>query len=298
MSAEPATVPVDAETLARALEGAGGFRVLRRMRAFERRPPEAVREGSLVGVALDCETTGRDSSHHQIIELALQRFLVDPEGRIVGTGRMRSWLEQPPESIPAEITAITGISNADVYGRQIAEEEAVALMLGSDFAVSHNAAFDRPFVERRLPAAAGRAWCCSLADFDWAAEGCHRRDLDTLLSRAGLFHEAHRAATDVAALLHVLDRPARGGGTVVGRMLARARRPSWTVDAAGAPFGAREVLRERGYRWDPRRRLWSVSVGEEALDDEVRWASLMLYGGSRRPAVTEVAWTARYAARP
>lgn len=289
-------VPVEPDVLARALDRHDGYRVLRRIAPMERRPADDVRGEGMIGIALDVETTGLDHRRHEVIELAMQRFRLDDLGRIVETGRARSWLEQPSEPIPAEITRVTGLADPDVAGRSISDGEATAMLLGADFVVAHNSKFDRPFVEKRLPLAAGQPWACSLSDVDWVGLGFEGRTLSALLSRMGLFFDAHRAATDVTALLHLLDHRLDEGGTIARQMVERARRPTWTIDAVDAPFSAKDVLRERGYRWDALRKLWSTSVADDAVADEIAWAALMLYGGRREPAVTKVTWRERYAA--
>lgn len=296
MSVDLVAVPMEPEVLARVLNRHADFRVQRRIRTMDRRPPSGASLPGTVGIALDVETTGLDHTRHEVIELAMQRFRLDGLGRIIETGRPRSWLEQPTQSIPPEVTRVTGLADPDVAGRSISEGEATAMLLGADFVVAHNAAFDRPFVERRLPLAAGRPWACSLKDVDWADLGFEGRTLSGLLGRMGLFFDAHRASTDVTALLHLLDWPLDEGGTVARRMVDRARAPTWTVDAVDAPFSAKDVLKERGYRWDALRRLWSATVRDDAVADEIAWASLMLYAGRREPIVRRVTWEIRYAA--
>lgn len=288
-------VPVEPDVLARALDRHDGYRVLRRIGPMERRPAGEVRGEGMIGLALDVETTGLDHGRHEVIELAMQRFRIDDLGRIVETGRPRSWLEQPSEPIPPEITRVTGLADPDVAGRSISDGEATAMLLGADFVVAHNARFDRPFVEKRLPLSSGRPWACSLGDVDWTGLGFESRTLSALLSRMGLFFDAHRAATDVTALLHLLDHRLDEGGTIARLMVERARRPTWTVDAVDAPFSAKEVLKERGYRWDPLRKLWSASITDDVVADEVAWAALMLYAGRREPVVRKVTWQERYA---
>lgn len=289
-------VPIDAEVVARALDRHDDYRVLRRITRMDRRSARPVLGPSIVGVAVDVETTGLDHSRHEVIELGLQRFRLDALFRIVETGRPRSWLEQPSEPIPARITEVTGLTDADVAGRAIADGEAGCMIMTSDFVVSHNASFDRPFLEKRLPLTAGKPWACSLADVDWRGLGYGDRTLSALLGRMGLFYDAHRAEVDVTALLHLLAHPLdEVGGTVAGRMIEHARKPSWIVDAVEAPFSAREVLKERGYRWDAPRRVWSAQVADDEVGDEVEWARLMLYGGRRAPCTRRITWEERYA---
>ncbi len=207
----------------------------------------------------------------------------------------RTWLEQPSGPIPPAVTRVTGLADADVAGRTISEGEASGMLLDADFVVAHNASFDRPFVERRLPLVAGLPWACSLSDVDWPAEGCEGRRLSELAGRMGWFFDPHRADADVTALLHVLDHVLDDGVTVATRMLATARAPTWTVEAVDAPFSAKELLRERGYRWNAANRLWSASFADGAVQDEVSWARSAVYGGRREPAARRITWRERHA---
>lgn len=289
-------VPMSADVLARALDRHDDYRVLTRVKPIDRRLPIGAAHGGLVGIAIDVETTGLDHEQHEVIEFAAQRFRLDEHGRIVETGRPRSWLEQPTRPIDPEITRITGLSDLDVSGRAISDGEATAMLLGSDFVVAHNAGFDRPFVEKRLPLASGMPWACTLHDVDWAELGVEGRSLSSLLVSAGRFYDAHRAVTDVMALLTLLDWKLDDGGTVAGRMIERARTPTWRIDADDAPFSAKDVLKERGYRWDAKARAWYAVVTDATLADEVSWAGLMLYQGRREPSKRRITWKNRYSA--
>lgn len=297
MSASPVIgVPVSADALARALGRHTDYRVLRRLQPMSRIDRTAHRRDLLVGCALDVETTGLDHRRDAVIELALQRFWADELGRIVCTDRRHSWLEDPGVEITAEITRLTGLAAPDLAGRCIIEPEASAFIAHSDFVVSHNAGFDRPFVEARLPYAAGKRWVCSMRDLDWRAHGFEGRTLSHLVGQMGWFYEAHRAQTDVDALLHLLDHPLDDGGTVLRSLVANASKPTWIVEAVGAPFEAKDLLRSRGYRWSAEARLWSREVETAAFDDEIAWATLEVYGGLRKPAFRQVTWQERYSA--
>lgn len=290
-------VPVQADVIARALARHEDYRVMRRLGPMDRNQGGGVRPGMFIGCAIDVETTGLDYRQDAIIELAIQRFWADDLGRIVVTGKPQSWLEDPGMPISDEITRLTGITAADVAGKRIIDAVAASMIADCDFVVAHNSGFDRPFVEKRLPAAAGRPWVCSMRDVDWRGFGFEGRVLSHLLSQMGWFYDAHRAETDVTALLHLLDHPLDVGGTVLRAAVRAASSPTWSVEAAGAPFAAKDLLKSRGYRWDAEERLWSREVTDDALDDEVCWAGLEIYGGLTSPRVREVTWTDRYAVR-
>jgi DNA polymerase III subunit epsilon len=289
-------LPVPAAGLARVLERHRDYRVLRRIRRMVRGAVGFHRTDELCVCVLDCETTGTNHETDRIIELAVQRIYVAADGSVAMTGKPRSWLEDPEMPIPAEVSRITGLTDADVKGKTIGQGEAHGIISSADAVLSHNARFDRPFVEKRL-GLSGLAWICSLNDLDWREWGFEGRSLSQLLCQCGWFYEAHRAAADVNALLHLLDHRLGTGGTVLKELVERARRPSWIVDAVGAPFSARSVLKARGYRWDPSVGFWSKEVLEQALEDELGWASLHVYGGLDTPARRAITWTERYAAR-
>jgi len=292
---ETIILPVDADAAARSLDLHQDFRVLRRMREIDRPADPRNRDVGLVGIAIDVETTGLDPDKHEVIELAVQRFRIDEAGFIIETGKPRTWLEQPSISIPPEIERITGLKDADVAGRSINDGEATSMIRDADFVVAHNASFDRPFVEARLPFTVGCPWVCSLADVDWRKLGLEDRTLSGLLARMGCFFDAHRAQTDVSALLHLLDHVPVGQNKTIGAMaLQRARSSTTIIEALGAPFAARAILRERGYRWDPARKAWHIEVLEIETSQECEWLSLHVYRGRGAASIKKVGWETRY----
>ncbi|MDK2768295.1 MAG: DNA polymerase III subunit epsilon [Sphingomonas sp.] len=289
-------VPVRASVLARALARHDGYRVLERMAPMDRNRRGGASGFAFSGCAIDVETTGLHPERHKIIELAMQRFWADDLGRIIVTGKPQSWFEDPGEPIDEGVTRLTGITDADVAGKRIFDPVATSLIRDADFVVAHNAAFDRKFLEQRLPDIVGKPWVCTLNDVDWRGLGFEGRVLSHLLSQMGWFFEAHRAQSDVTALLHLLDHPLDQGGTVLRSAVRRASQATWAIEAVGAPFSAKDLLRGRGYRWDPEAKLWSREVTDDVLDAELEWVGLEIYGGLAAPRVREVTWSSRYGA--
>ncbi|NWK94886.1 DNA polymerase III subunit epsilon [Sphingobium lactosutens] len=260
------------------------YRVQRRLVSvthFHEADPLASRR---IGVAIDVETTGLDRETDRIIELAVQRFRFDERGRIIQVGISRVWREDPGTPIDPKITKLTGLAADDVAGQAIDEAMAVDIISSADLIVAHNAAFDRPFVDRRLPAIAGKPWACSMAELEWLELGFEGRALAHLVSQCGWFYEGHRAENDILALLYLLSHGLPDGETILAKLIACSERPTYRVNAIDAPFDAKDRLKSRGYRWDATMRFWWRSIGEQDRDAERAWLQSDVYGGYGEPA--------------
>jgi DNA polymerase-3 subunit epsilon len=49
------------------------------------------------------------------------------------------------------------------------------MLAGASLAIGHSCKFDPNFIERRLPAAAGKDWACSCSEIDWPLLGFDSR---------------------------------------------------------------------------------------------------------------------------
>jgi DNA polymerase-3 subunit epsilon len=293
-----------ASKMIEALESGGAYRVLKRV-CVEEGPVPTVdeAESTTVGAALDVETTGLAVEKDRIIELSIRRFRYNAKGRITKIDRPYSWLEDPGEPLEFEIKRLTGLTDEQLVGCAIDGPRASSLLRSASLVVSHNAAFDRPFVDERLPAARGLRWACTCREIDWPEYGFDGRALGWLLAQAGWFHSGHRAAADVDALVTLLRHDVYNGCTGLAALIENARRPGWIVRAAGAHFDVKERLKARGYRWDASACVWWREVGDEALEYERRWLEDFVYRPDLRPQaeepeVEEVTWTTRYSRPP
>lgn len=253
-------------------------------------------------VYLDTETTGLDPED-VLIELAVSAFDFDPiSGRIFDVMPPRSWLEDPQRPIPDSISNLTGITDDMVRGKRIPEREVIAACSKAQLIIAHNAGFDRPMVERRIPWFAERMWACSQYDINWYKAGYSGLSMDYLaMKHARAFHDSHRAAEDVVAGVHVLASPFADGTLPMRELYANAGRVTCHIRAVGAPYDLKELLKARGYRWDPgragRERAWWIEIPEEACAVEQAWLVRNVYLMGGNPIVIRMTARERYSER-
>ncbi|HET7463626.1 MAG TPA: 3'-5' exonuclease [Longimicrobium sp.] len=274
------------ERIADALDSTGAYQVARR---FRPRARYAEDDGTptLTGLFVDVETTGLDSKADAIIQLALVPFEYSPEdGRVFAVGEAQVHLEDPGRPVPPAVTALTGISDRDVAGRRIDDDAVGRLAADAHLVIAHNAAFDRPMMERRLDVFRERPWACSHTEVPWARHGIASAKLEYLLFRhCRAFAEGHRADEDAHAGVHVLATPFRSGERPLALLLAASEKLTVRIWATDAPFGCKAALKARGYRWNPsengRPRAWYADVDRETYEAEAAWLSAEVYCGTR-----------------
>ena len=154
----------------------------------------------------DCETTGTDPAVDEIVSLAVVRL--DADG--AETARYTR-LVRPSRPIPAEATAVHGITDEDVAGAPrfaAIGEELLALLDGAVF-VAHNVSFDLPTVQHAF-ARAGIAYrppaaACTLEAFRLLEPLADNHRLQSICDRRGIaLEDAHEAISDVLATVALL----------------------------------------------------------------------------------------------
>ncbi|BAH39604.1 exonuclease [Gemmatimonas aurantiaca T-27] len=296
------------ETMVEALELSGDYQVLRRLvvPAFYHAPDAAPPGTPLMrGLVVDVETTGLDTARDVIIEFGAVPFDFDGEGRVYTVHPPLSYFEDPGRPIPAEASAITGITDDDVRGKRIDDAAVLAALDQAVLVIAHNAGFDRRMLERRLPAFAAKHWACSQQEVPWVRFGSRSQKLDYLLYRiARAFHTGHRAADDCLATLHLLASahpvsPSDSSDDVedvrsavqiapLQLLLQHARRRTYRLWATGTPIEVKDVLKAHGYRWFPgseqRQKGWYRDLtSDDALAEEQVWLQEHGYGGRVNP---------------
>lgn len=218
---------------------------------------------------IDVETTGLNTNADSIIELGIVSASYSPSAkRITDILDAFSRYEDPHCLIPSEITELTGISVQDVAGHHIDNEWVASMVADDPIVLAHNAAFDRAFIEARFPSFRRQRWGCTANEIPWKDLGIGSRKLDYLLLQHGWFFDGHRASVDCLAVAWMLaQRP-----DAFAQLLDRVELKSVKISALGAPFGVKDHLKERGYRWHSgtanSKKCWWREVPESALADE------------------------------
>ncbi|XAP78231.1 3'-5' exonuclease [Citromicrobium bathyomarinum] len=248
--------------------------------------PGVTRRGNLDGhtttaLVVDVETTGLSPDCDVVIELAMRRFRYDEQGIIVEIGQGWTWLEDPGFPLPPEITSLTGLTDAELAAQSIDDDVVLKIIGEADLIIAHNAAFDRPMLEKRLPDMPGRPWACSCEQIDWQAAGFDGRKLGYLAMQAGWFFDGHRALNDVDAVIQLLQQEDTDGSSLLYELDENALADSHLIEAVGSAFDTKDVLRARGYRWNPAERVWWREVPDHELLAEQAWLATEVYGAGK-----------------
>lgn len=178
---------------------------------------------------VDVETTGLDPQRAHVIEVGA--LFVEPGREPV----RRSWLVRPPGPVPAWITALTGLDDAELSAAQPmgALEAEIAAALSGWTLVAHNAAFERSFLGEVI-AGATVLDSCVLTHLLYPELPSH--SLDALVRWAGVSGGAqHRALGDAEDTLKVLEvavtRVVEDGRREHVDALLRQLEPAESVDA-------------------------------------------------------------------
>jgi DNA polymerase-3 subunit epsilon len=242
------------------------------------------------GAVVDVETTGLGHGHDRVIEIGVRTFRFHKTGgHLVSLEASYEGLQDPGFPLSADITEITGITDQDVKGKNIDWAQVKLLLDHSEIVIAHNAGFDRPFIEKELGEPTDQVWACSFKQIDWTSKGFGIQKLEILSAYHGFFADAHRALNDVDALLNLLIHADDvTGKSYLAELFANSRRNRTKVIAIGAPFESKDLLKSKGYRWDPEARAWNKVIYQDLLGTELDWMKSVVYRGEFRGKLVEI----------
>jgi DNA polymerase III subunit epsilon len=220
----------------------------------------------MILLGLDCETTGLSPETDRITEMGLVLYSSEDKQPV----RITGFLVKPGIPIPTELEKLTGITNAmvEAFGVEPSAMTKVISQLAAhaEFAVAHNAEFDKGFVtaefKRQGLEAPALPWIDTRTDLP--PEAYHKGKSASLryLAADHMFvYPAHRAVHDVLAMLEILSR------YDLTTTVKRAQTPNVNVRAV-VSFDERMLAKDRGYYWKPELKQWIKPLKADEVDAE------------------------------
>ena len=237
-------------------------------------------EGCVTIGFLDTETTGLDKQNDEIIELALKVVKFEERsGKIVSIDHEYESFNEPGGHIDEGITLINGITDEMVKGKSIDWSTVDAIMQGVDIIVSHNASFDRAFMDRYSTISQNTVWACTIDDIDWLERGFTNTKQELLCHWHGFYFEAHRAMNDVNALIHLVTHQNYNDNRPVLELIGNASKPIYVIHATNFPYDEvkKDTIKANGYQWNGVDKVWYKRVNFINLENEKEWLTSVIY---------------------
>lgn len=239
-------------------------------------------EDRLLGLFIDCETTGLDPEVDKIIQLSIVPFTFDRTGRMGMVERANTFLEDPGVPLSDEIKRLTGLTDEQLHGQKFDDARILTIAVDAAIVICHNAEFDRQFLEKRFPFFEGLRFGCSYRDVPWAEAGYTTAKLEWLMFKhLKMFYDGHKAEIDCYAGTHLLSQPVFPATTHSGLKPALAyvldaARSGWTrLYGCNTPYDLRHVLKARHYHWNDgsnaEPKSWWKDVPTSQVGEEAAW---------------------------
>jgi len=254
------------------LEKTGNYKISKKLE-----PQESYNEddGSekKIAIFLDVETTGKETMEDEIIELGMVAFEYSPEsGKIFKILNNFNELEEPNVPISPEASEVNGITMEMVKGHKIEDDKVEEFISKAVIIISHNALFDRQFVEKRFSCFVQKNWACSINDVSWKENGFNNRSLEFLAYKFDYFFDAHRAYIDCLASIHLLSKTLpKYENLALQDLIVNARQTTNRISTKGIHISYKDKLKARNYKWNPKDVLWYFDAKESETESELQW---------------------------
>lgn len=214
----------------------------------------------MIILGIDIETTGLDPKVDEVTEIAYVLYDLAARTKLFTL----SSLVKGAKEIPADIVKLTGITN-EMRGKwgtdkAVIKPNLMSVVQECDYICAHNAAFEQSFV-----GFLGKPWVDTVTDLPFPDEMTTRKLTHLAAEHFVYLGGAHRALADVETMLAVASK------YDVEVVKKYADSPTIVVQAC-VSFDEKDLAKERGYRWNPKSKVWWKSLKEFQLVDERREA--------------------------
>ena len=244
---------------------------------------------------LDVETTGKNRQDDGIVEIAVKSVSINERsGEIVSVNGQYESFNDPGIPISKEAFSINGITDEMIAGKHIDWDMVKGVFGSTELIVSHNASFDRAFLDRALPESQGKLWGCSINDIDWMSRGFKNTKQELLCIWHGFYYDSHRAMNDVDALVHLLTHDIYSDNYPVLELIEKSMIPYYKTSAIGSPFETKDKLKARNYFWDSSKKCWWKRITRSEIEPEEKWLAENVYNGYFQGRIEEIAVIDKY----
>ena len=244
---------------------------------------------------LDVETTGKDRSGDEIIEIAMKTLLYDLDSH--STSKIIETYEsynEPTIPIKEEAFYVHGIAEETIRGEKIDWEIVNRILSGADLVLAHNASFDRAFIDKGSSISNQKIWACSLEDINWFERGFSNGKQELLCIWHGFYYDSHRAMNDVDALIHLLTHPYYEQNPPIMELIDNAGKPYYKMMAIKSPFETKDTLKANNYKWDGENKYWWKRLNFDEIEQEKDWLTELIYDGPFLGMVEEISLLEKY----
>ena len=244
---------------------------------------------------LDVETTGKNRQDDGLDEIAVKSVSINERsGEIVSINGQYESFNDPGIPISKEAFSVNGITDEMIAGKHIDWDMVKGVFSSTELIVSHNASFDRAFLDRALPESQGELWACSINDIDWMSRGFKNTKQELLCIWHGFYYDSHRAMNDVDALVHLLTHDIYSDNKPVLELIEKSMIPYYKISAIGSPFETKDKLKARNYFWDSSKKCWWKRITRSEIEPEEKWLAENVYNGYFQGRAEEITIIDKY----